>query len=189
MNHGTDKEWLEYVVESYDKHVAANAADGATMQASRDAFVENYIVQIDSGIPRYQTDVSTEGRTLFDHGVGPIRKGRRSSLTRVGRHLLDALNGDTILGVNDPVLDQAFPLGTSDGRDKTLRNWTQLDWVNARTERYRNAADATAAAREFDVEVADRFIAALERPNVRRTGDLFGVDPDDDDETSLADAS
>ena len=178
MNHGTDKEWLEYAVESYDKHVAANAAEGVTVRASRDAFVDDYIARVNSGTPRYRPDLDTEARTLWTRGVDPVRKGRRNSLTRVGRHLLDALNGDTILGVDDPLLDQACPLGTPDGRDKTLRHWTRPDWETARTERYRNAADATSAAREFDVDVAEQFITLLRRPNVRRTGDLFRAEPD-----------
>ena len=74
-----------------------------------------------------------------------------------------ALNGETILGGQDPALHLAYPLGTSDGRDKVLSLWTREDWRNASMTRYRNAAEVTAAAQIFEEQatiIADRMLSA-----------------------------
>ena len=87
-----------------------------------------------------------------------------------GLYLLDALQGDTILGRDDPYLRMAYPLG--DGTDKTLALWTTRDLESARTERYRNASAASVAASEFDLDFASKFIAELEQRNAAQIGDL-----------------
>ena len=180
-----DKEWQAYALSHWDEHVAANPGQGASLEESREAFIRAYVTAVTAGDTRWQVDVETEGRNLFARSVDKTRKTRRANLARDGEHLLAALNDETILGNADPLLDQALPIGAPDGRDKTLRFWTWEDWDTAKTERYRNAAETTAAAKDFDLKVASRFIAALRRPDVRRTEDLFRSDLDGDDESPL----
>lgn len=163
-----DKEWF---IEQFDRFVSAASNDGSEVEKSRDALAHAYSDAVESGqAERWRDDLTTEGRVLFDRFVKPAREQRKSSMRRSAQELVDALNGETILGVQDPRLDQAYPLG--DGRDKTLRYWTAEDWRAATTERYRNAAAVTAAAKEFD-EAADQITRALISHGVNTTGELF----------------
>lgn len=173
----TDKEWMMWFVTQYDKHVSGNPADGVTLKDSRDAVAKAYAQAVkQGGYDRWQVDPLVEGTALFSRAVNDVRKGRRRNLSSEGKYLLSALRDETILGPADPQLDQAYGMGENDGRDKTLRYWTRDDWEQARTERYRNAADVTHAASEFDREVAAPFIEALTTLGVRTTGELFTKD-------------
>lgn len=164
-----DKQWF---IEQFDRFVAENTEDGAELDLSRKAVARAYAEAVESGaILRVAPDLETEGCELFDRSVGGARNKRRQSMRQSAQVLLDALHGATLVGALDPVLAQAFPLG--DGRDKTLRYWSRDDWASARTERYRNAAEATRAAQVFDVEIASEFIAEITRRGVRTTGALF----------------
>ncbi len=164
-----DKQWF---VEQFDRYISSNTDDGAELAKSKDAVAHAYADAVESGeIERWQADVFTEGLALFDRHVKPIRERRKSAMRRDVEYLIDALKDGTMLGADDPVLNQAFPLG--DGRDKTLRFWTAEDWRSATTERYRNAAAVTGAARRFDEELADLIVRALAGRGVNTTGDLF----------------
>lgn len=163
-----DKVWF---VEQFDAIVAAGGANGSVFEKSRDAVVHRYIDGLDSGeFDAYESDRVSETRGLFDRLVKPVRDHRKSSMRKSAEYLIDALNDATVLGNDDPALAQAFPLGN--GRDKTLKFWTSDDWRAAATERYRNAAAVTEAARSFDA-LADLIAAALIRRGVNTTGDLF----------------
>lgn len=173
MTDRNDKLWIEWVIGAYDKFVADHPDDGSPLEDSRDAIAAAYTKAVDSGDTRWTLDLLAEGRLLFDRAVKPVRSGRRGSLVGDGKYLLSALNDETILGPNDPQLGQAYPLGMKDGRDKTLRHWTQEDWQQASLARYRNAAEVTKAAQEFDVEVSAEFIKAMRARGVAMTGELF----------------
>lgn len=164
----TDKAWF---IQKYDGVVADAGPEGAYLEKARDAVAQAYQDAIESGeILRWQAEIKDEGRALFDRLIKPVREHRKSSMRRDAKYLVDALNGQTVLSGDDPVLHSAFPIG--DGRDKTLRLWTLDDWRSATTERYRNVAAVTAAAREFD-EYADAISRALLARDVDTTGDLF----------------
>ena len=178
-----NKQVQEMFTDAWDEHFVDNPGCAPALKEACDAVAGAYIEAVNKGAPRWQEDLESEARALFARFIYPIRKARRASLMRDGAYLLDALNGDTILGVNDPLLDQPFPLGTPDGQDKALRFWTWEDWTTARDERKAGAVAAQVAADRFDVEVAERFIALLRGPNVRQTGDLFIADFHRDDET------
>lgn len=164
----SDKQWF---MESFDGYVAGEGDSGAVLDKSRDAVAHQYADGVESGvIDRPETDLVQEGRDRFDRFVVPLRERRKSQMKRSARELLEALSDGTILGLDDPRLAQAFPTG--DGRDKTLSLWTVGDWETARTERYRNAASVTSAARDFDLD-AQQFIDLINSRGVRTTGDLF----------------
>lgn len=166
----TDKSWF---IEQFDAFVTSSNDDGAPLEKSRDAVAQAYVDGVESGeLPRWQSELKDEGRALFDRLVKPVREQRKSSMRKDAEYLVDALNDATVLGESDPVLDQAFPLG--DGRDKTLRYWTRDDWRAAATERYRNAAAVTEAARRFD-EAAELIAQALASRGVNTTGALFAA--------------
>lgn len=161
-----------WFVDQFDTFVTEND-EGVELEKSRDAVAHAYADAVEAGdIARWDADTTSEGRGLFDRLVKPVREQRKSTMRSDAQYLVDALNGDTILGRDDPALSQAYPLG--DGRDKTLRFWTAEDWRSAVTERYRNAAAVTEAARRLD-ELADRIVAALVSHGVNTTGDLFAA--------------
>ena len=161
----------EWALDFYDRYVARQGGPVA-QEKIRDAMGVAYSDAVDTGViaPEVVTPYEA-GRRLYERHIKPVRKRRSNSLRADGGHLLDALNGDTILGRDDPVLGRAYPLG--DGSDKTLRHWTTQDWQNATTERYRNAAAVTVMAAEFDQEVAAEMIQRMLRKGAVRTGDLF----------------
>lgn len=164
----TDSQWF---VDQYDSYVERQGDDGSVLEKSRDYVAHAYADAVEAGwIGRLTVDLVVEGRNAFDRLVGPVRDRRRSGLRADMGHLHDALNGDTILGRDDPILSKAFLLG--DGRDKTLRMWAVEDWQMAVRERYQNAATVTIAAAGFDTE-AQQIIDAMQRQGARVTGDLF----------------
>lgn len=162
-----DREWF---IREYDRIVAEQSDQGMTVEKMRDALSHRYADAVERGESRYVDDIVDEGRALTNRFVSPVRDARRMSFRKNVGDIIDALNGDTILGRDDPRLDQAFPIG--DGTDKTLRYWSADDWTDATTERYRNAASATASAAEFD-ELSQVIVGALRSRNVRLTGELF----------------
>lgn len=165
-----DREWLN---EKYDEIVRNAASEGLTVAEIRELWEEAYEQAVEAGEVQREEPATLreEARRLFDANVMKERERRRGAFMKDAAWLIAALNGETVLGRDDPILERAFLLG--DGRDKTLRFWTVEDWNTAIQMRYRHAADASAAAREFDVEFASCFIQDLRRRNADYTGQLF----------------
>lgn len=164
----SDKQWF---LDAFDEFVESEGDGGAAREKSRDGVARRYEQAVENGeINRPREPLIDEGRALFDRHIGAEITRRRTSLRKSMDHLLDVLAGETVLGAGDPALHQAYPLG--DGSDKTLGLWTPDDWQAATFERYRNAAEATRAASNFD-ERAQRFLVAMRQRGVRTTGDLF----------------
>ncbi len=157
----------------YDRIVNEAGDQGITVKDAQARLAEAYQQGIESGeIQRPDEDLFAEGKGLFDRIIRPTRQQRKNSLQRDMEHITSALNGETILGDHDPALHLAYPLGTSDGRDKVLSLWTREDWRNAAMTRYRNAAEVTAAAQIFEEQatiISDRMLAA----GAGTTGELF----------------
>jgi len=164
----TDRQWF---IEQYDAIVKNSGDDGSEVDKTKDAVAHVYADGVETAeIERWATDLVAEGRALFDQMVKPERDRRRNEMRKSVEYLLDTLADGTILGVNDPKLDLSYAVG--DGRDKTLRLWTQDDWQSSTTARYRNAAQVTRAASTFD-DGATKIIRAMQARDVRKTGDLF----------------
>jgi hypothetical protein len=163
-----DREWF---IRTYDAFISEAGEDGVALEKSRDALATAYADAVESGADRWTPDLVSEGRALFNQFVAPERERRRTSVKKSWRSFLDALNGDTILGRDDPALAHAYPIG--DGSDKKLFFWTPEDFQTAAMERFRNAAAATEAAAEFDREYSSVFITAMKRRSVPYFGALF----------------
>ena len=162
----SEQPWL---IDIYDEYVASQPL-GASVEESREAVSRAYAEAVESGsMPRWEEDLETEGRNLFDRLVKPVREQRKSAMVKRFEWILDAIMDGTLMEEWDPILSRAYPLG--DGRDKTLRLWSVEDLENAATERFRNAAAVKTAAEEFYRRIKD--IADLMRArNVLKIDDL-----------------
>lgn len=100
-------------------------------------------------------------------------KQRRSRRDRMGNDLTYVLDGFDAADDGayvDPILEQAFPVGTEDGEVKTLRYWTAEDFDTSVRMAYRKAAEVTASAREHD-ESMTRAIRSMRARGVSRFGE------------------
>ena len=161
----------DWFVAQYDRYVASEGAVGAKLEDSRSEVARCYALGLENGlIERESTDVTSEGRDLFDRHVGRTRDLRRTSFRKGVEYIVDALNGGTILGPSDPIFSAAYPLG--DGRDKTLGKWSQDDWRESARERNSNAVAAASAAHEYEV-LAGKVIRRMQATGVTTTAGLF----------------
>lgn len=102
------------------------------------------------------------------HRVGAeLRRTRRKSMRENIEYLLDGFAGNGVY--MDPMLSLAYPLGTPDGQVKTLRNWTERDFVTSVQMAYRKASESVAAARAYD-ETIERAIHDMHARGVDRFG-------------------
>ena len=164
------KDWIEH---EYDAIAAEYGTDGVTVKEARDLAAQRYEAAVQAGdIAREDIDLYAEGANLFDRIIRPLRQRRKSALQNDMQTIVAALNDETILGSEDPILHVPFPLGTQDGRDKVLALWTREDWRTAAMTRYRNAAEVTAAAQIFD-EQADLIVARMIQRGAVILGALF----------------
>ena len=167
----TAEEWIE---REYERIVAEYGSDGVTSKEARDISAQRYEAAVRSGeINVDQTDLYVEGGRLFDRIVKPLRQRRKSSLISNMETIRAAINDETILGQEDPILHLAYPLGTQDGRDKILSLWTVEDWRNGAITRYDNAAEVTAAAQAFS-NLSSEITSAMIQRSAHTTGGLFG---------------
>jgi hypothetical protein len=166
----TSEEWIE---REYDRIVAEHGEDGATQKESRELAAQRYEDAVRCGeVERESEDLYREGLHLFDRVIRPLRNRRKTSLQNDMDTIVAALNDETILGNEDPILHVPYPMGTTDGRDKVLSMWTREDWRQSSMTRYRNAAEVTLSAQAFDERAAvisDRMLAK----GAATLGDLF----------------
>lgn len=149
----TTEEWIE---REYDRIAAEYGTDGVTVKEARDLAAQRYEAAVQSGeIEREGIDLYAEGLNLFDRIVRPLRQSRKKALQNDMQTIVAALNDETILGSEDPILHVAFPLGTH-------------------MTRYRNAAEVTAAAQIFD-EQADLIVQRMAQHGAVILSELFGM--------------
>lgn len=165
----TDRDWI---IATYDEIVAAHADAGVRVEEARVEFMARYAEAVTSGAVSGQAFDDMEiGAILFDQVVRPARSQRRSSWKSNLGYLGSILLGEEVDGdLVDPILNMAFPVG--DGSDKTLRLWSEEDWKQSVVSRYRNAADATAAAAEHD-RLVGAILDAFATTGAVFTRDLF----------------
>lgn len=162
----------EWFIHEFDRTVA-ESGDGNELAKSRDDVAHAYATAVEAGdLEAWRDDLVEQGRDLFDRFVKPERTARRNAFTRELEVLIDALNGDTILGRDDPRFAQAIPIG--DGRDKRLGAWSPEDWLTATTTRTRNSESVATATREF-AEKSTVVVSAMFQAQVRATEDLFNA--------------
>lgn len=170
-----DELWME---NTYDAIVAESGDDGITSKECREEFAKRYDAAIESGeLERDNITTYEEGLGHFDRDIKPKRRARSRRLQDSATQITEALNDETILGRDDPILHQAVPLGDLDGRDKIIGLWTAEDWRNATITRYRKAADMTAAASAFDYHAQSIIAKMLSTHGIQKTFDLFKPTP------------
>lgn len=132
---------LEYDALIHDSGKAVKQSD------VREALAERIRPYVEES-PR---DIEGEVARIIATTLPPIRDGRTQVFRRELDYILDYLTNPDEGAVSvELILDYAFPLGTVDGQDKTLRFWTREDFMNASRTRFQQAAAATHAAAEFD---------------------------------------
>lgn len=161
-----EKEWF---IHAYDEIVGAEA-DGIDQDKLRDAMARDYLDARERGEVESSSDMDM-ARAKADHYLRPIRQGRRGSFRKDVEYLLDALNDETILGTEEPRLQQAIPVGN--GIDKRLAYWTAEDWATAVNARQKNVQAAAAAATDF-TDLATRVIGQMAQRGARFVIDMFG---------------
>lgn len=133
----------DLIVNKYDQYVFASG--GSVISADAKSAIE---LEIALALEAEERDYLTEARLRINHTISGSRDKRRNHIKKALKSILEALpEGD---GYDDPALDLAFPLGTTDGQDKALRYWTTDDFDNLVSTAYRTSADAVAAAKELD---------------------------------------
>ena len=162
--------WME---NTYDAIVAESGDDGITSKECKEKYAQRYDAAIESGeLERNTITAYEEGLGHFDRYIKPKRRARARKLQDDIEQIVAALNDETILGRDDPILRIAVPLGDIDGRDKIIGLWTADDWHNATITRYRKAAELTTAAAMFD-EHATIIKQQIVSRGVQKTFDLF----------------
>lgn len=160
-----ENEWFEY---AYDEIVGVER-DGIDQDKLRDALARDYLDAMDRGEIEPPSAMD-HARAKADQYMRPIRRKRKASFRKDIEYLLDALNGETILGSDDPRLQQAVPVGN--GRDKRLAFWTAEDWMTAVNVRQQNVQRAAEAATELS-ELATAAIRAMSSRNAAMFGDMY----------------
>lgn len=114
-------------------------------------------------------DLDAEAEALCVSVGQRSRRSRRDGMSKSLDYILDAFTEDEAGAYIDPMLDQAYPVGTEDGLVKTLRNWTVEDFDTSTRMAYRKAAEVTAAAREHD-EALSRAVESMKLRGAARFG-------------------
>jgi hypothetical protein len=121
-------------------------ADGAKPHELRVALRDG-VVEL---LANEDRDIVAEADQTIADVQEKTRRQRRASLAKNIEYILDAFAESEDAAYIDPMLDQAYPIGTEDGRTKTLRYWTKEDFQTSIQMAYRKSAEAVAAAREHD---------------------------------------
>lgn len=163
--------YREWFLSRYNEYVLGEI-DGSQLEKTRDTLAHEFLDALEAGdLPVDRPDMNY-ARSMFRSIVEPERQKRRGTFKKNAEYLLDALrNPEDGIHV-EPFLDTVYPMGTSDGRDKAFRFWTEDDLITSSMERYRNAAAAVEAAKQYD-EVSQELIAAMHGRRAVTVGQVF----------------
>jgi hypothetical protein len=144
-----DPQWIK---DTYDRIVREAGEEPLTLKEIREKVAQAYAEAVENGeLERHNVSIFDEGIGLFNTIIIPERTARKARLLQELEYIVDSAADGTILGTEDPVFEQAYPLGNSS--DKTLGLWTRDDFQYAIVTRYRKASEATAAATEADMKM------------------------------------
>jgi hypothetical protein len=160
-----------WIQEKYEEIVSSAGEEGMPLEFIKQILAEQYADEVGANrIDEWKPSSVDMGILLFSKVIDPIRKKRRSTLLTTGEYIKDALEDKSILGLNDPILCMAFPLG--DKSDKTMGFWTSDNWIQAANVRFRNADQASETAKSFSI-VAQSVSASMENTGSRIVNELF----------------
>ena len=153
------------IIDMYDEYVRMSG-DAVKSADARDA-IKGRVVDL---LQETERNLDREADLILSR----VLRSSRDSRSRTLRRDLDCIlasfsEGD---GYNDPLLELAFPLGNEAGMDKTLRMWTDEDFVNLTVTRYRVAADSTRAAADLD-ETTQQIRHAMRVKGAHVLGEIF----------------
>ena len=139
----------EFIVNEYDS-LYRDEEDGKKTAETKEEVVVRLVTAWRDGTVE-QPDDYERATLIVDRVIGRTRDARRDSIHKAAKIIVECLAEGTLLDPeNEPLLRQAYPLGTADGMDKALIHWTWDDWEYAVMGRYRGAAEQTASAADFD---------------------------------------
>jgi hypothetical protein len=167
-----------WIVTTYDDAVAeVSEAGGIALADAENLVVARFVKAVrERKIPKpKQPTVEEIAHQLFRRYVPPQRTKRREHLPEDLDYILDALKNPDESAHIDPLLKLAVPLGTRDGQDRTLGLWTPENFAASSLTRYRNAAEVTAAAKEYD-ERAQLIIEKMQEKSAAFARDLFAAE-------------
>jgi hypothetical protein len=153
----TEDELRARILELLDAETARHP-DGAKTRDVQDAILDAVVDLLND----FERDTRAEAAELIRSVATDTRRVRRQVLRTSVDYYLDAFTEDG--AYIDPVLDLAFPVGTTDGEVKTLRYWTEEDFHTSVRMTYRKAAEAAEAARLWD-KTAERAVAYMRSHN------------------------
>lgn len=159
------------IVEAYDEVVTSHGAEQVQLTDVLDETVQAVKKKMMSGeIEMLEASLDDSIRRLVSPEVEKTRKHRRASFKKNVLYLLDALRAPDDAANLEPLFRMAMPLGN--GFDKVLGYWVPQDFERATMVRYRNAADVTREAQEFDM-AADLLVQEMHRRRVSTVRELF----------------
>ena len=162
----TAEEWDLAVAQEADAATAAAGEDGTTRKELEPIVIDAMQAKIAAGeIERPGLDGDV--RRSMDR----LDQSRRTNYEEF-QYILGALNDETILGQDDPTLDQMAVVGTGRGIRKLNRWLTEYDIDEMVKYRRKKAEEVMNAYWRF-ADSADNIKAAMRERNARFIGDLF----------------
>jgi hypothetical protein len=155
------------IVRRYDEEHRRHLG-GFKPRELRDALQD----EVEAQLTNVERDTKAEAARFIADVTEKLRRKRRGSLKKNLEYLLEAFAESA--EYVDPMLDQAYPIGTPDGETKLLRYWTEADYTTSTQMSYRNAAETTAGARVWD-GLAQAAIEAMRARGVDMFGDVFAI--------------
>ena len=154
------------VVNLYDQYM--NQAGG---KLKYEDVREKLVPDMVNLLQQRDRDLETEARTLIKTALDSTRRTRSNSMRKSLEDILGHLSDpeEAALSVQ-PIMECAFPLG--DGQDMTLKYWRIEDFFDSLVVRYREAAAATEAAKQYD-EAVSALTALMRSTGARTVGDLI----------------
>lgn len=159
------------IVETYDEVVTAHGSDQVQYADMLDELVQAMKKKMLAGeIDMIEPSLDDSIRRLAVPTIEKARTQRRGSFKKNVLYLLDAVRNPDEAASLEPLFRMAMPMGN--GFDKVLGFWTPQDFERATMVRYRNAADVTREAQEFDM-AADLLVQEMHRAGATTVRGLF----------------
>lgn len=157
------------IITRYDEIVKAAGLDGMKVAEARDKVAAEVTADPDGfGVPAMSTLISA----FVESVIGDRRNSRAKQRIPLFEKCRDALQGLTVLGADDPILDIALRTGTADGLDKSLRHFAVDDWLDVLGASAENVAAAIEADKSLR-DIVNPIIATYAKRGARCLEDML----------------
>ena len=161
----------EQVIALYDRIVLHSGSDGLRVAEA----IDKTAAEVESDPRAYplpsRSELIANWVAATVHTERKSRANRRSSLFQ---RVHDALTGQTVMGLDDPILDVAMRTGSADGLDKSLRHFAVDDWLLILGASAENVESAVAADRALRT-VVNPIISAYAAHGASRLEQMLGA--------------